>query len=74
MTAKFIWNNRKHEVKYRLLTQMKGKGGLDAPNIQNYYSETQVLIIIKWMRCDTNIKWINIEKELTKGLIGTLPY
>ena len=74
MISNFIWNNRKHRVKFKLLTQQKEGGGLGAPNIQNYYYATQILTIMKWMKCDTEVKWKNIERELTAGLIGTLPF
>uniref|UniRef100_A0A3P8YTS7 Reverse transcriptase domain-containing protein n=1 Tax=Esox lucius TaxID=8010 RepID=A0A3P8YTS7_ESOLU len=68
MISNFIWNNRKHRDKFKLLTQQKEGGGLGAPNIQNYYYATQTLTIMRWMKCDTEVKWINIEKERRAGV------
>uniref|UniRef100_A0A671TRN5 Reverse transcriptase domain-containing protein n=1 Tax=Sparus aurata TaxID=8175 RepID=A0A671TRN5_SPAAU len=64
MIANFIWNNKKHRVQFKILTQHKDEGGLGIPNIQNYYYATQIATIMKWMKGDTEIKWINLENEL----------
>ena len=68
MIANFVWNGKKHRLKYELLTQVKEKGGLGAPNLKKYYYATQILTIMKWMRPEPKEKLINIEKELTNGL------
>lgn len=72
LIANFIWNGKKHRVKYKLLIQAKEKGGVGAQNLTNYYYAVQILTIMKWMRSDPEEKQINIEKELTKELIGII--
>lgn len=70
--ANFIWNGKKHRIKFQLLTQPKEEGDLGVPYIQNYYFATQIQTIMKWMGANPETKWINIETELWNGQIGSL--
>uniref|UniRef100_A0A8C6S5B8 Reverse transcriptase domain-containing protein n=1 Tax=Neogobius melanostomus TaxID=47308 RepID=A0A8C6S5B8_9GOBI len=74
MIADFIWNNRKHRIKFKLLLKPKEEGGLGLPNLQNYFYTTQILIIIKWMNTKREPKWTNIERALVDISLRTLPF
>lgn len=60
--SNFIWNNRKHRIKLKSLTQQREEGGLAIPNLENYFYTTQIQIIVKWMNREAQSKWIKIEK------------
>lgn len=74
MISNFIWNNKKHRIKLKSLTQQREEGGLAVPNIENYFYATQIQIIMKWMNKEVDTKWIKIERDLSTLSLGTLPF
>lgn len=74
MMADFIWNNRKHRIKLKLLLNTKDEGGLGLPNLQNYFYATQILTIIKRRNSFKEPKWINMERTKVNCSLGTFPF
>lgn len=72
--SNFIWNNRKERIAFKILLQHKEAGGLNVPNLQNYFYAAQIQTIIQWKKCGEEVKWVSIEKEMAGISLGTLPF
>lgn len=52
--SKFIWKKKKARIRYRTLLCPKEKGGLNLPNLKNYYWAAQLRAIIMWITKDAD--------------------
>lgn len=74
LITNFIWNYKRKRIKFKKLIKTKECGGLDVPNLKNYFNATQINTIMTWTNDRSEAKWVEIEKELTPMSLRTLPY
>ena len=73
--SKFVWNIRKARIRYRTLLCPKEKGGLNLPNLKNYYLAAQLRAIIMWITKDADALWVGMEQNSCKNIpIESLPF
>lgn len=73
--SKFIWKNKKARIKYRTLLCPKEKGGLNLPNLKNYYWAAQLRAIIMWITKDADALWVGMEQNSCKNVsIESIPF
>lgn len=61
--SKFIWQNKKARIKYKTLLCPKERGGLNLPNLKNYYWAAQFKAIIMWIIKETDAVWVGMEQS-----------
>uniref|UniRef100_A0A803TLV0 Reverse transcriptase domain-containing protein n=1 Tax=Anolis carolinensis TaxID=28377 RepID=A0A803TLV0_ANOCA len=59
--SKFIWKNKKPRVNYKVMTDLKSKGGFGLPNLHLYYEACA----LKWVK-----EWITLADESILTLEG----
>lgn len=62
MVNKFIWRGEKARIKAAVLQQTIQKGGLNVPNIMNYYHAAQLSALLCWWSSDRIESW-RLEQE-----------
>lgn len=73
--AKFLWQNKKARIKYKTLISPKGKGGLNLPNLKNYYWAAQLRALILWMTKDRDTIWVDMEQSACPNVsLESLPF
>ena len=61
--SKFVWTKKKARIKYGTLLCPKEKGGLNLPNLKNYYLAAQLRAIIMWITKDSDALWVGMEQN-----------
>lgn len=61
--SRFLWQNKKARIKYKTLLAPQNKGGLNLPNLRNYYWAAQVRALILWVTKDKDVIWVEMEQK-----------
>lgn len=73
--SRFLWQNKKARIKYKTLLDPQNKGGLNSPNLRNYYWAAQVSAFILWMTKDKGVIWVEIEQKACPDMsLESLPF
>lgn len=59
--SSFIWSNRAHRLKMKLLHYSRQEGGLNLPNLELYYNAAQMFDIDQIINNKNEAPWIDIE-------------
>lgn len=70
--SSFIWSKRKARLKIATLCRPSCEGGLDFPDIRNYYLSTHLRVIADWVHNKPKTLWIDIESSMSKCPLTTL--
>lgn len=73
--TKFLWQNKKARIKYKTILSPKDKGGLNLPNLKNYYWAAQLRALILWMTKDKDTIWVEMEQSACPNVsLESLPF
>lgn len=61
-------------LSYKRLQSSKRDGGLNLPDLQKYYWETQLKTIMSWITEDTDTLWVEMEQNSCPVPLGYLPF
>ena len=74
MISNFVWQNKKARISYKKLQSAKRDGGLNLPNMQNYYWAAQLKTIMSWITGDKDSIWVGMEQNSSPVPLGSLPF
>lgn len=60
--SKFIWQNKRPRIKLKTLMCSKELGGLNFPNLKNYYYAAQLRSMVAWVRREEDSIWCKMEQ------------
>ena len=63
----FIWNKKKTRVAFSILTSITAHGGMNLPDIRNYYYAAILDQMKYWFSPQKDKLWLNIEQDSTKA-------
>lgn len=73
--SRFLWQNKKARVKYKMLLGKKEKGGLNLPNLRNYHWAAQLRALIMWITKEKDSIWVEMEQNsCQKVSLESLPF
>lgn len=73
--SKFLWQNKKARIKYKTLLAPQNKGGLNLPNLRNYYWAAQLRALILWITKDKDAIWVEMEQRACPTMsLESLPF
>lgn len=71
----FISQNKRPRIKLKRLLCSKGNGGLDLPNLKNYYLAAQLRSMVAWISQDKNTIWVGMEQtDCPEVHLDTIPF
>lgn len=73
--SKFIWQNKRPRIKLKTLMCPKEVGGLNVPNLKNYYFAAQLRSIITWVCQEDDTIWYRMEQADCQDIfLDTIPF
>lgn len=72
---RFLWTSKKVRIKYNKLKNPKEEGGLNMPNLRNYYWASQLRGVIMWITKDFDTIWVGMERRACMNIpLESLPF
>uniref|UniRef100_A0AAR2K0V3 Reverse transcriptase domain-containing protein n=1 Tax=Pygocentrus nattereri TaxID=42514 RepID=A0AAR2K0V3_PYGNA len=72
--SKFIWQNKRPQIKYKTIQRSKAEGGLNLPVLKYYFWAAQLKPLISWIQNDTHTRWLSIEQTMSPEPLKVLPF
>uniref|UniRef100_A0A803J609 Reverse transcriptase domain-containing protein n=1 Tax=Xenopus tropicalis TaxID=8364 RepID=A0A803J609_XENTR len=60
----FLWNNKPHRINKRVIMRSTLQGGLNFPNLLNYWKAAQLAQMVKMHCSPTAVRWVALETQL----------
>lgn len=73
--SKFLWQNKRARINYKILLCPKERGGLNLPNLKKYYWAAQLKALIMWITKETDALLVGMEQRSCQHiLLESLPF
>uniref|UniRef100_A0A8C5H005 Reverse transcriptase n=1 Tax=Gouania willdenowi TaxID=441366 RepID=A0A8C5H005_GOUWI len=73
--SKFIWQNKRPRIRLKTLMCPKEIGGLNIPNLKNYYYAAQLRSLLTWVCQEEDSIWFGMEQGDCPGMfLDTIPF
>ena len=65
LISRFLWQGKKPRTRYKTLQLSKEKGGLNLPNLRDYYYAAQLRPLVCWSSSHYTARWKDIEMAMS---------